>query len=196
MTTARKSTTSDELDSAELLALARLAIERNDIESALIKLKKVIAASEPPIEAVSMAARVYAQLGLFERAEKLYEQYLDKHPDAVVERFQLGMTRFDSGKPAQALETWERVLKEQPVHPPALFYKSLALAQSGKTGEAKQILDGLLKSIPADNLYFGRGKELLQAIEAGRTASVATQKSANGGAKVATLPPDAYRTEH
>ena len=196
MTVARKSSVSEELEPAELLALARLAIERNDIESALIKLKKVIAVSEPPIEAVSMAARIYAQLGLFDRAEKLYEQYLEKHPGAVVERFQLGMTRFDAGKSVLALETWERVLKEQPAHPPALFYKSLVLAQSGKVGEAKQILDGLLKSVPADNLYFGRGKELLQAIESGRVAQAPAIKN-NGGTKAATpLPPDAYRTEH
>src|SRR5687768_13252760 len=165
-TKSSKSAVNSELfDNAELLALARLAVERGDLESALGKIKPVIADADASADALSLAARLYAQLGLYDRAEKLYERFLEKHPAASVERFELGMTHLDGGKPTQALEIWEKLLKDQPTHPPALFYKSLVLAQSGKAAEAKQGLDILLKSAPSDNLYFGRGKELLQAID-------------------------------
>lgn len=184
-------------DADELLALARMALERNDVEGALVKLKKVIGTGNPPLEAIGLGARVYAQIGLYARAEKLYESYLEKNPAAVLEQFQLGMTRFDAGKPNEALKVWDGLLKEQPAHPPALFYRSLALAQTGNTGEARKSLNQLLNSVPVDNLYFGRGKELLQAIESGAGAPQATVKGGNGSAKPAGRAiPDPYRTEH
>ncbi|MBI3900298.1 MAG: tetratricopeptide repeat protein [Gammaproteobacteria bacterium] len=190
MAISEKSTKVEQFDAVELFAFARLAVDRGDLEDALFKLKQVLATVDPPADAIALAAMVYARLRLFDRAEKLYERYLEKHPNAVLERFQLGMTYYDGGKPVPALEAWEKVLKDQPRHPPALFYKALLLAQTGKTGDAKQMLDVLLKSAPADNLYFGRAKELLQALEAGKAPESAT---ANIGAM---LPTDAYRTDH
>ena len=178
----------DAFDSEELLALARVALERNDLEGALAKVKKALGAADPSAEAIGVAARVYAQLGLYTRAEKLYEQFLAKHPKAALERFQLGMTRFDAGRPGDALEVWNALLKEQPLHPPALFYSALALTKVGKTSEARAGLDMLFRSIPADNLYFGRGRELLQSIESGTAAAQAASASAR--------PADPYRTTH
>jgi tetratricopeptide (TPR) repeat protein len=191
-------TVKDDFDTDELLALARIELERNDLEGALLKLKKIVDAKDAPAEAVALAARVYAQLGLYDRADKLYQRFLEQHPEAVTERFQLGMTRLDSGKPDKALEVWEALLKEQPAHPPALFYKSLVLAQTGKNADAKKNLDLLLKSIPNDNLYFGRGKELLQALEAGPggAGQPAVDKGDEGGAKLPGRKVDPYRTEH
>jgi tetratricopeptide (TPR) repeat protein len=188
----------DGFETDELLALARLAIESNDFEGALRKLKKVVNTENAPAEGLALAARVYAQLKLFDRAEKLYQRFLEKHPDATLERFQLGMTRFEGGKASQALEVWDVVLKEQPNYPPALFYKGLVLTQLGKINEAKHVLDGLLKSASADNLYFTRAKELLQAIEIGRVPDASAARGGNGGAKlgVPRIPPDPYQTEH
>lgn len=185
-----------ELD--ELFALARLALERNDVEGALRKLKVVVRGKKAPTEAIALTARVYAQLRLFDRAEELFRRYLEMHPKAVLERFQLGMTRFDNGKPEPALEVWEAVLKDQPEFPPALYFKGLALSQLGRSGEAKPVLEALLRSASADNLYFGRAKELLQAIESGRAISVRRDGgNGSGSEKLATaVPPDAYRTEH
>jgi tetratricopeptide (TPR) repeat protein len=183
-------------ESDELLALARVALDKDDIEGALYKLKQVTEAANPPVEAFALAAKVYAQLRLFDRAETLYDRFLQKQPDAFVERFQMGMVSFDSGKADKALEIWESVLKDQPGFPPALFYKALALSQKGKLGDAKQLLESLLKSLPTDNLYFGRAKELLHAIESGQLAA---PKGGNGSDKAAarsTPTGGAYRTEH
>jgi tetratricopeptide (TPR) repeat protein len=147
----------------------------------------------PPGEAYAVTARLYAQLGLFERAQVLLKQYLQLHPDAVLEAFQLGMTHFDAGQTNEALDIWERILKQHPVHPPALFYKGMALAQQGKATEARQALEVLLKSAPADNLYFGRGKELLAGLDTGQLISPAAKAGVAGASKLAK---DAYKTEH
>ena len=184
---------STDLEADELLALARHDIERGELESGLRKLKQILAGSNPLAEARSIAGRLYAQLGLFERAQALFQDYLQTNPDSVVERFQMGMTHLDAGQPQEALAIWEELLHDHPVHPPALFYKGLVLAQAGKVPEAKQSLDILMKSAPADNLYFGRAKELLQAIDAGGRPSMPPEGKSEGAH---VLPKDAYKTEH
>jgi len=185
----------EDLDKEELLALARLDIERGDLEATLLKLKRVLSEASPPEEALAMAGRVYAQLGLRERAKDLFERYLDQRPNAINETFQLGMVHFESGQATQAKKIWEGLLKTAPTHPPALYYHGLLLAQEGQIPQAKQSLDALLKSAAADNLYFGRAKELLQALE---TQAKAGSASGNGGGKdpLRIAPKDPYKTEH
>lgn len=181
-----------DFDGPELVALARADVEQNRLDRALAKLKRALTLSDIPAEGYAVAARLYGQLGLFDRAKDLFERYLKVAPDAVLETFQLGMTHYDAGEMDQALAVWDKLLVGQPVHPPALFYKGLVLAQSGQAADALQTLDVLLKSASADNLYFGRAKELKQAIEGGM------QPSDPGGAAPAPagLPRDAYKTEH
>lgn len=155
----------ENLEQDELIALARLDIEQGRVEQGLLKLKYLLAAGTVQPEVLSMAARLYAQLALFDRAQPLYEQYLQLRPDAFEEEFQLGMVKFDKGEGGQALETWERVMKRQPTFPPGLFFSAVVLRQQGKIADARRNLDVLLQTAPNDNLYYGRGQELLQAIE-------------------------------
>lgn len=151
-----------ELD--ELTALARLDIEAGRVEQGLGKLKRILSGDTIPLNAVGMAARVYANIGLFDRAKQLFEQYLAIRPEAVDEGFQLGMVLFDMGNQDQALEIWEGILKRLPVFPPALFYSAVVLSRQGKIAEARRNLAVLLQTVAADNLYAERGKELLQAL--------------------------------
>lgn len=183
------------LDKEELLALARLDIEHGGLEAALLKLKQVLADESPPEEALSMGGRLYAQLGIWDRAKGLLQRYLALRPKALNETFQLGMVNFDSGQAHEAKKIWEDLLKAVPTHPPALFYYGLVLAQEGHIPQAKQSLDTLLKSAPADNLYFGRAKELLQVLEQARSGAA----GGNGGERkdpMRIAPKDPYKTEH
>lgn len=180
------------LDAQELLALARIDMERGALEPALQKIKRLIADPEASSEALALAGRLYAQLGLWDRAEKMFQKYLALEPNAVTETFQLGMVHLDAGRRSEALKIFEDLLKRQPMHPPALFYRALSLVQEGQISSARQALDLLLKSIPADNLYFGRGKELLQSLDAARPPAATTPATdARAG-----LTKDVYRTEH
>lgn len=178
-------------DSEELLALANLDITHGNVENALFKLKQVLADNKPPNEAYAITARLYAQIGLFDRAKELFKIYLDTNPTAVVENFQLGMAHFDTGDTSKALSIWENVVNQDPINPPALFYRGLAFAQQNNYADARQSLDTLLKSASADNLYFTRAKDLLNAIDAGQL-----EKSANGKNVSSAFASNAYQVEH
>jgi len=186
-------------DAQELLALARIDIEKGSLESALQKIKQLLVDPEVSAEGIALAGRLYAQLGIWDRAQELFQRYLALNPQAVTEKFQLGMIHFDASRSDEALKIWAELLQKHPLHPPALFYRGLALAQQGKTAEARQSIDVLLKSVPADNLYFGRGKELLQSIETqtppGPTHGNAI-KSAKAPDSLQVIAKDAYKTEH
>ena len=183
----------DIFEADELIALARLDIEHGHLDEALWKLKQAHTDAAAPPEVFAMLARLYAQLGLWERAKPLFERYLAAEPHAVNESFQLGMVHFDSGQADEAIKIWDKLLLTQPTHPPALFYRALAKQQLGQTAEARHALDVLLKSAPPDNLYFTRGKELLQALD---TQPAAARGPASAPAVMPMAPKDAYKTEH
>src|SRR5262245_57576148 len=155
----------DGLERDELLALARLDLEKERVEEALRKLKRLIAEPDPLADALPLAARIYAQLGLTERAQGCYRRYLAGRPEAVLETFELGMTHFDRGDTAEAETLWRGVLERAPTHPPTLFYRALLHARTGRMPEARRDLDVLLQAVPADNLYVTRGRELLQELD-------------------------------
>lgn len=111
-------------------------------------------------------------------------------PESINELFQLGMTQFDTGELDSALATWATVLTKEPVHPPALFFRGMVLAQQNSLADAKVMLETLLNSAPTDNLYYNRAQELLRAINSGQNSEK------TGTFADATLPKDAYKVEH
>ena len=113
----------------------------------------------------------------------------------MLESFQLGMTYFDSGESEQALGIWDKILKVEPVHPPTLFYKGLALAQSGQNADAEQSLNTLLQSASAENLYFGKAKELLDAMSKGHL-QFRNGRQPGEPQTIAVNPDTIYKTEH
>lgn len=179
----------------ELLALARLDIERGALEEALRKLKQLTALKEPLADAFSLTGRLYAQLGLWDRAKREFQRYLEKEPNAVTEAFELGMVNFDAGHREEAKRIWDGLLQKHALHPPALFYRALLSADQGEATEAKQRLELLLKSVAADNLYFGRAKELMQAIES-RQGRAAADRDNNFAELRQPRAKDPYKTEH
>ena len=185
-----------EFDNEELVALARLDIEKGDIESALAKLKLVLGGKKPPLVAKAMAARIYAQLGIYDRATRYFEDFLKQEPEAVVEQFQLGMAYLDSGEEASALKVWDKLLEKAPTHPPALFHKAVVNFRAKNTEEARQSLDALLKNAPADNLYFSRAKELLNAIDSDASVRGREIPAEPTSSEKGIMSRNAYNTEH
>jgi len=185
--------TDENFDAEELMAFARINIERNELDLALARLKRVMAGGNVPADAYTMAARIYAQLKLFDRAKSLFQKYLTLAPDDYLGIFNLGMSQFDSGDVAGALGTWDKLLAQVPLHPPTLFYKALAMTELGQRTEAVNVLDGLLRSIPPDNLFFERGRELRQKLDSEIKAAPEGHHGGGNSAKVHTI--NAYKTE-
>jgi len=158
------------LDDDELLALARRDAEHERTEEALRKLKPLITRADGPIDALPLAARIYAQLKLPERAQACYRKYLAARPEAVLESFELGMTHFEQGEAAEADRLWGAVLQRSPTHPPTLFYSAVHAARSGREPDARRHLEVLFQAMPGDNLYVQRGRELLKEMDALRSS--------------------------
>jgi tetratricopeptide (TPR) repeat protein len=180
-----------ELDSEELLALAKIDMDQGRMDQALIKMKHILNTDKGNSEALSMAGKIYAQLSLFDKAKNCFKQFLELQPESIIDKFQFGMVHFDSGDQDTALSIWNELLTKQPTHPPSLFYKGLLLAQKNNIADARATLSILLQSAPADNLYFGRAKELLQAIDKG--GAIEASGEGNGGSESKSLPKDAYK---
>lgn len=183
-------------DSEELLALAQLDVEKERLDQALVKLKQLVAVDRHGMRLPQVWAelgRLYAQLKLRDKSKDAYRRYIDQTPEAVHERFQLGLVCFELGEVEAALGLWKEVLALTPIYPPALFYTALVSAQGGALGRAWEICRQIVDRVEADNLYFGQAKDLLARIEAdpvfrrGRDA-------ASGSAAI--LAPELPRIEH
>ena len=184
----------DLFDIEERMALARFAVETNDFAEALRLLKTVLGIDDGPAQGFALAALTYQHLRLLDRAEACYQRYLDKHPQSLFERFQLGVVQAQSGRQTEALLAWDRVLGEQPDFFPALFHKGMALLDGGKAGEAKHAFEAVLRAAPAENPYFARARDFLRTLETERVAE-ASQRKTGAGAPLAGQPviPESYR---
>lgn len=160
----------DILELDELIVLAKLDLEANNLSGALIKLKHAhIKYCED--EVLVMLARLYARLGLFDKATPLFSEYLSNNPDAVVEKFQLGMTHFDNDQFDQALEVFEAIIdKEESNHPPAMFYSTLILTKQNKQDDAVSRLVNILSTVDNKNLFYSRAYEQLKTLDADKAS--------------------------
>jgi tetratricopeptide (TPR) repeat protein len=158
----------------ELLALARLDLQQKRLDDAFRKLKTLMARPDAPAESFALAARLYRQLELPQRAQHCLRAYLEARPDALQESFELGVSHFEAGDMATADELWRGVLARQPAHPPALFYRGLLSVRESRFAEALERLELLFKRVPAENLYVTRGQALLQEIDPNAAAKNVT----------------------
>lgn len=177
-----------EFDGEELLALARLDLEKGAVEQGLSKLKRAVQQADAPLEARVELARLYAQLGLRGKARPHYQAYVESHPQDVHAQFQLGMLSFEDGQPDAALGAWERVLQASASYPPALFYSALIVARRGQHADARRMLRSAMDVIPAENLYYQRSRDLLVSLDG-------AERSANAE-PVAVNASEAYKTQH
>ena len=158
-------------DTEELVALAKFDLDHDKIDSALEKVKIILTADDCPLEAKGLAARLYAQLKLFDKAKALYVQYLEISPESITELFQLGMVNLESGNSDEAIAIWSQLLEQNATHPPSLYYSAIALLEAEQVDEASRHLNVLLQSAPADNLYFGKAKEILHNMNQGKKST-------------------------
>jgi tetratricopeptide (TPR) repeat protein len=185
--------TPDGFDGEELFALARLDIEKGNIADALLRLKKVTAGDPVPTGAFSICGQLYARLGLWDHALKMFQKHLERHPDALGEKFSLGLAHGNAGRAAEAMKIWDELLQKQPTYIPALFYRGLLRAQQRQHAAARQDLELLVRSAAGDDPYLKPGKELLQSLELQQPpAKAATPASASDA--YAALASKAYTT--
>lgn len=155
----------DLLDGEELVALARLELENNQVAAALVKLKYAKTRQSIPVDVHALLGKAFARLGLFKKAQQEFSIYIERQPDALQERFELGVALRDGGDTAAAITTWSRVLEASPNYPPALFFRSLLLLDENRRDEGVFGLRQLIDTTNPENLYVKRAHDVLNALE-------------------------------
>lgn len=152
-------------ESDELMALALLDMKSQSYQSALEKVKSVQTRGDFPVEAFALAGKIYATLGLFDRAKESFSNYIDRVPDAYIEHFQLGMVEKDSGNYQRAIDVWTSVLERQPNYPEALFYLGDLCIRLDRIDEARKWLLALLETAPDESEFIPLADQLLNRIK-------------------------------
>lgn len=150
----------------ELLALARDDMKKQDYTSALTKVKFIFTQERIPLDVLALAGKIYATLGLFDRAKAAFTDYTKNSPDAFVELFQLGMVEKDMGNREQAVKIWEGVLEIQPDYSEVLFYLGELCIQLERIEDARNWLLRLLETAPDDSEFIPLADQLLNRIKA------------------------------
>jgi tetratricopeptide (TPR) repeat protein len=170
----------DDFDGEELLVLAKMDLQRGAVGDALSKLKQAsqLKSTERPAEVLLELARLYAQVGLKKKAQEEFRRYLLEAPEDIDALFQFGMVQYEQGKSTEAFAVWDDVLSRSPAYPPAHYFQSEVLVQRGDVEEAVSRLRKLVSSIPADNLYHQKARDLMAQIASRPQVSDATMIAA------------------
>ncbi|MCE2597103.1 tetratricopeptide repeat protein [Motilimonas cestriensis] len=148
----------------ELIALAAINLEKEELGPALEILNYLKQQKLESDELDSMLGSIYAKLQLFDKAARHYRALLDRSPDRLHEKFQLGMVYREMNDTVSALSYWEQVLELSPDYPPVLFHKGTLLLINNDVESAKQLLIHLIDVADKDNYYVERALEVLDEI--------------------------------
>lgn len=148
-------------DNEELFAFARNDLANNYQEDALKKIKCILSRGNFPVDVLALAGKIYASIGMYERAKSMFLEFIHEVPEAFVERFQLGMVEADLGDTDEAERVWAAVIEEQPHYAPALFHLGQLLANKGELDRATEHLNTILEHAPDDSEYIAPADQLL-----------------------------------
>lgn len=152
------------LDSEEIFALAKIDFQRKNYEASLVKLKALLSRNQIPLQAYSLLGRVYATIGIFRKAKECFQVFVKNNPNALDEKFQLGLVEKDMGNDEAALEQWDSILETAPKFAPALFQKARVLIDKEDKGEAIELLNYLLETAPEGHDLIAETESLLSKI--------------------------------
>lgn len=154
----------NDFEKDELLALANLYFDRQDYIVALRILKRLVSEETAPVGAFSTLGRIYAVLGLFERAMVAFETYLEFRPDAIPERFEMSLLYRQMDRDDEALKIWESILNDNANFAPVLYAKALYLRDNELEDEAIDLLTQLIENAPAEDRHVELANQLLSEI--------------------------------
>lgn len=97
------------LDSEELVHLAIKSSEQNNNEDAILKLKQAIVQSPDNANAHFMLGAIYAELGMYERAQQCFQAAILANPELHIASFQSGLLQITSGELDSAKQVWSNL---------------------------------------------------------------------------------------
>ena len=119
-------------------ALARTQTE--DFAAAKSDLLKLLNMESPPAEALLLLGRVHYQLEEYQQAEQMLGRVLQQAPGHIPTRKFLAATQMKAGRPADAVETLQRVLNNGRTDAQLLAMLGSAYLRSGQNDEGTRLL--------------------------------------------------------
>lgn len=152
------------LDNEELLALAKVAVERTDYEDALVKMKSLLKRDNFPASVYALFGRTYAALELYTKAIESFNEFLHHYPEVIPERFHLGVVYRNMKNNEKALSVWNEVLELAPAFPPALYNKALLLLELDDEDGAIKQLNYIIENVGPEDEHVDMANHMLSSI--------------------------------
>jgi tetratricopeptide (TPR) repeat protein len=151
----------------QLLGAALMEVGRVDEGVAALETGDRMIAPVPDLPSESRIALgvAYERQGRLDRAERVYEEVLQKHTDQPDALWRLGVVRWGQGRRAEGARLWERAIEVDPGHARAMTDLGIAAAARGDPAGAEALWMRAAKIDPRapgpwlylGNVYSGRG---------------------------------------
>lgn len=161
--------TSSSLDTEELLHIAIAESRANDHAGAITHLKQLLSTSPGHADATFLLAAMYAEVGMFDRAEETMRKALDLNPALHTARLQLGQLRYRAGDLAGARAAWAELSQLDEHSAVRLFAESLLALADDQPGLAESLLD----RATADQSNPGLHADVVRLLERIRSGGIA-----------------------
>lgn len=130
------------------LTLARIHLQTKKHEQAVAQAEMVVAAEADNAEALNVLYRAHKALGHTEQSDAAFSKLNAAAPSYLVAEFEKkGTDFFNNGQTAEAIASFEGVLKAEPENAQALYMLGLCYASSDE-GKAKEFLGKFLELAP------------------------------------------------
>jgi tetratricopeptide (TPR) repeat protein len=150
-----------EVDS--LMLLAQTYYDAKKTDEAIVTLKEAAVASTDDPKVVKLLVDILVDAGKEEEAKT----YMAKLPEGTkidpASLLNIGIRQFNDGKTAEALQSFNRVVDENPALADAYYYRALAFMSAGQNKEAKADLQKLLEIDP-NSKFAADAKDFLKSL--------------------------------
>lgn len=150
-----------EVDTLMMLSQTYYEAKKND--EAIATLKETATASNDDPKVVKLLVDILVDAGKEEEAKT----YMAKLPEGTkidpASLLNIGIRQFNDGKTAEALQSFNRVVDENPALADAYYYRALAFMSSGQNKEAKADLQKLLELDP-NSKFAADAKDFLKSL--------------------------------
>lgn len=138
------------------LQFARCLNQRGRPDDALQVIITIEEDHDDKLEILTEKGRVYARMGDFEEAEKLWKQVLSVNPRYSQALFSIGQLKMESGLNEQAGQYLQKAVMNDPFNPAYRYFKGINLIHAGKREQAEQMWRESMSELVFDDLYTKR----------------------------------------
>lgn len=173
-----------------------IGLRRTDVQAqlagAIPDIEAHLAANPDDGHGLERAAAIYLHSGRFQDAARAYKAALRVLGENAQDRATLGQALVmaaNGALTAEARDSFDRALVDDPKQPIARFFQGIANEQNGNNAEARRLWEALRADSPANAPWMNAVRQHLAALS-GTPQPISSQASDGAARGVATLAPE------